>query len=578
MSSDVSSIKWRRRALRVPLEASHHLVGMLVVRSTRLLVFLLVAGGVTLQLRQYLANKSLSLDESFLALNIINRPLSRLFRPLDFNQGAPPLFLVGQKTVQLALGSNEYVLRLMPLLAACAAVVLFPFLAKAVLDRRAVPVGVALFALSDPLILYSSTNKQYSTDVAMAVLAYWLVIRVRLRLSRSLFVMALALFGALAPWLSFPSLFIVLGISTVLAARALATRHWRAGVPGFVIGGACLLSLTPVYFIAVRQLGQLQASLAANPSRYLGHTTGSSDVSATAGKLRYVAGLSHFTVFGYDLAGAVNFSVACLCLTGFVSLFRRHREVAIILASAVPFLLLAAYLQTYPLLGRTLLFLLPIIALLLAQGVIVAIKAAHHVPSRVLISLIALAIGISITNQPLRHLVAPRTEEEMKPVMMYLADHQQVTDVLYIYYPSQYGFRYYLECSCAPPNVRSAYSLGLWPARAAPGGRAQYAPALRSAPPRFLIARFRDRDPRSYVPDFLTLRGRRRVWVLYSDISSPKRKLLIDELNRFGSRSVTFRGGSDESSAVLQLYNFAHGSSAKSRRRPRQVPHRSLSL
>jgi hypothetical protein len=558
MSSDAPSIGWTQRVLRSLLQASRHLIKVLSRRSQDVLVYGFVTAGVALQLRQYLANKSLSLDESFLALNIINRPFTALFHPLDFNQGAPPVFLAVQKIVETTFGSREYSLRLVPLIAACTAIGVFPFLARQVLDRRAVPVGVALFVLSDPLIRYSSTNKQYSTDVAMVVLIYWLIMRYRHRLDEPLVVSSLATFAAFAPWLSFPSLLIVLGVSTTLAGRVLATRSWRTGVPGFAIGGACLLSLVAVYFIAVRQLSHLQASFGGNTSAYLGGSSGSLDVMATAGKLRYVAGISHLAVFGFDIEKAVALAVTCFCLIGFAGLFRRDREMVVILVSPVPFLILAAFAQKYPLLSRTLLFLLPVIVLLLAQGIIVAMSAARRLLWRALILLAAVAIGISIANQPLQHLLAPRTEEEMKPVMTYLARHQRATDALYIYYPSPYGFRYYLQCSCAPDTIKLAYSRGLWPAQFAPGGRAQYAPAIHSTPPNFLIAKFRDRDPHSYVPDLKRLRGRRRVWILYSDIPTDKRRILLDELNHFGSRKASFRGGPDESSAVVQLYDFAH--------------------
>jgi hypothetical protein len=528
---------------------------MLSLQSERVVVFLLVVVGVALQLRQYLANKSLSLDESFLALNVINRSFIGLFHPLDFNQGAPPLFLAAQKIVELGLGSGEYSLRIVPLLAACTAIGVYPLLARQVVDPRVVPIAVALFVLSDPLIYYSSTNKQYSTDVAVAVVAYWFVISSRRRLDKPLNVFLLAAFAALAPWISFPSLFIVLGISATLATRALTKRHWQAGVPGFVMGGACLLSLTAVYFIAVRQLGHLQASLAG--SSYLGTTVASADVTETAGKLRSVAGISHLVVWGYDIEKPVAVAAGLLCIIGFISLLRRQPENTSLLVSPIPFLAVAAFTQRYPLLTRTLLFLAPMLILMLVHGMTVAFEQARPRVARGVVAVIVGAIAFSVAHESVKHFFTPRSEEELKPALRYLARHQKPTDTLYIYYPSQYGFRYYLQCSCAPSEVKLAHAEGLWPIRFANGGRAQYAPALESSPPRFLVARFRDRDPRSYASDFSHLRGRRRVWILYSDIPDRSRVALLRELDRFAKRQTRFRGGPDESSAVVVLYNFS---------------------
>src|SRR5207244_11823416 len=60
--------------------------------------------------------RSLWLDEALLALNIVRRPLSGMFRPLDYNQGAPVGFLLLEKLVTHAFGNGELSLRLIPLI------------------------------------------------------------------------------------------------------------------------------------------------------------------------------------------------------------------------------------------------------------------------------------------------------------------------------------------------------------------------------------------------------------------------------------------------------------------------------
>ena len=74
-----------------------------------------LAIGILLRLREFLANRSLAQDEAQLALNIIDRPITRLFGQLDFNQAAPPGFLAVQKLVTEALGFGEYSLPALPL-------------------------------------------------------------------------------------------------------------------------------------------------------------------------------------------------------------------------------------------------------------------------------------------------------------------------------------------------------------------------------------------------------------------------------------------------------------------------------
>jgi hypothetical protein len=521
----------------------------------------LVALGIALQLRQYLANASLSLDESFLALNLLRRSFGEMFEKLDFNQGAPPAFLALQKTAVATIGKEEYALRLVPLLAACLAVALFPSLARRVLGDRAWATlfAVWLFVFSDPLIAYSSLNKQYSTDVSATVVGYWLVFRARGSLADPRALAPLVAYAILVPWVSFPSLFLLGAIALVLAARGLY-RGWRAGVPGLVVGAASLVSWFGVYLVSIRKLGELQASLG-KANAFIGNggngDTRAIGVGSIAGKVRYVGGFEHVDVWGYDLGRVAAALAGLLLVVGVIWLARRDLESVSLLVVPGILLAVAAAAGKYPLLGRTMLFLLPAIVLLVAEGAGVSTsQAARPWVRRAALTLCA-AVAAAVAVAPLKHLVNIRTEEELKPVMTYLAEHQRPGDTLYVYYPSQYGFAYYLACNCAPAEVRNASEQGRWPARPAAGGPAQYAPALLSAPPRLVVQAFHGRDPRSYVSGLDRLRGRRRVWVLFSDIPRSKRVVLTHELDKLGQRVQTVRGGPDSSSAVVDLYDFS---------------------
>ena len=79
--------------------------------------WLLIAIGIALRLRQYLANRSFWADEASLALNIVGRSFSGLTLPLDYEQGTPILFLLIEKLSIVVQGTNDFILRLFPLLA-----------------------------------------------------------------------------------------------------------------------------------------------------------------------------------------------------------------------------------------------------------------------------------------------------------------------------------------------------------------------------------------------------------------------------------------------------------------------------
>ena len=76
--------------------------------------WLLVAVGIILRIRQYLANRSLWGDETSLAVNIVSRSFIGLTEPLGFHQAAPVGFLFIEKILILLFGNTEYILRLFP--------------------------------------------------------------------------------------------------------------------------------------------------------------------------------------------------------------------------------------------------------------------------------------------------------------------------------------------------------------------------------------------------------------------------------------------------------------------------------
>jgi len=130
----------------------------------------LAALGILFRLRQYLFDRSLWLDEALVVLNIMHRSPSELLKPLDYHQGAPLGFLALEKAAVLGFGTSEAVLRLVPFLSGVLSMILFVIVSRRFLAPAASMIAVGLFAVSDPLIYYSTEAKQYSSDVAVAIL------------------------------------------------------------------------------------------------------------------------------------------------------------------------------------------------------------------------------------------------------------------------------------------------------------------------------------------------------------------------------------------------------------------------
>src|SRR5258708_1533142 len=220
------------------------------------LVRTLLLLGVLLRLRQYLFNRSLWLVESLLTLNLLSRSASELFKPLDYHQGAPLGFIMMEKTAISFLGTSEMTLRLIPFLAGIASLFLFTQVAKRFLASTAVPVAVGLFAISGPLIYYSSEVKQYSTDVTV-VLALFLIADLLISSSNSLLrTFMLSFITGASIWFSQPAAFVVASIGIVWIWTAVGKRDLAALNRTLAFGLTTSASFGLSYFVSLRKLAR----------------------------------------------------------------------------------------------------------------------------------------------------------------------------------------------------------------------------------------------------------------------------------------------------------------------------------
>ncbi len=538
-----------RRAVRGPL--ARELISAYRASWT---VWGIVALGCVLRLLQLAANRSLSGDESFLALNVADNPWHHLLHRLDFNQVAPTLFLLAQKTSVTILGRSEVALRLIPAVAGIAAMVLFPLLARRLLDRDAVPLAVLLFALCDPLVAWGATDKQYAVDVFATVAVLLLAARARAEWTpRS--VTALALGGSVAVLLSFPVSVVLAGAGSTLAVLMALRRAWSRVA---VVGGVSALWLAVFaieYRLAATGIHALQTSLGGTAGG--GSSGGGSFATDAQSAFRYVTGIPIFLRFGERDAGRVaEVFVAVLWLVGVAHLARRRPVSASLLVLPLAFALGAVLVDAYPLLPRAMLYTTVLLWLPAAQGGVLLVRRARTPELQVAAATAVGAVALLLLVPAAGHAVRPRATQEMRPALERLAGEVRPGDTVYVLYSAQYGLRWYLECGCTDAAVARATADGLIPLVRAAEGPDQWAPALASSPPRFLVAAFRGHDPSPYVADLRALRGRRRVWVLLANVPTDFRHVVLDALGGMGSAISSYRANGDESAAALYLYDL----------------------
>jgi hypothetical protein len=327
----------------------------------------LVAFGGAFRLRQYFFNRSLWSDEAALAGNFFDRGWFALLQPLDFHQAAPAGFLWLSKAAVSIFGLSEPALRLAPLIFGLATLLLLARMAGRWLEAAGAAFALLLAAISSTLIYYASEFKPYGCDATIA-LGLLLLLRPMIDgedFSHRRFWWALPGL-ALAPWCSFPSVFVLAGVLGGAWLTAGARRDGPAlRTRGWLTVAAAAGSLTSFVFFSrhhlaipgMRDYWAAQSAFMPLPPRH------GSDFTWFTGQA-----FNYFESVG-GLHASRNLLFA-LALVGAASWGRQTRWGR--LAACVAPLLLAALvsgLQLYPFQGRLLLFSVPGLLLVAGAGI-----------------------------------------------------------------------------------------------------------------------------------------------------------------------------------------------------------------
>lgn len=483
----------------------------------------ILAFGILVRLVQYLANRSLWGDEAVLALNIVNRSFAGLLQPLDYEQGAPIGFLMVEKLAVQLLGDNEYALRLFPLLSGIVSLFLFWDLAKRCLQPAAVPIALALFASLHPLIYFSSEVKQYSSDVAIALLSCLLVMRASRQKLPARQAVALSAAGATAIWFSHPAIFVLAGAGGLSLLLCFREKDFARLGKLSAIYLTWAASFGTFYFLFVRQFNE-SASLFQSWKNKGGFPASFLDINWLFESL-----LEFFNnPLGFS---EIVVGVALIAfLTGCAALYAGRKSTLLLLLSPLAVTLFAAYSHKYPFSRRLVLFLTPFAILLVAEG-------ASYLRTKTRSSSAAIAgilLLVFLLAEPLASasylFVQPSWKSEIKPVMGYVQEHRQSGDVLYIYQRGAYQFKYYAK---KYGFQEGDYILGVDD----------------------LGQNLSAQEWERYKSDLDRLRGNKRVWVLFSHVwhFPEERKIIQLYLDSIGKRTDSFK----RTGAFVYLYDLS---------------------
>ncbi|MBN2115410.1 MAG: glycosyltransferase family 39 protein [Anaerolineales bacterium] len=475
--------------------------------------------GVLLRIRQYLANRSLWVDEAMLALNILHRNFAGLLQqPMEYGQSAPIGYVFSVKVFTLLLGDSEYALRFFSLLAGCAALFLIASLSQQYLDKAGAVIAVALFACAPYLVNYTSEAKQYMGDVLVSLLLLFLFFRMIQKPAAGRDFLLIGAAGTLLLWFSHPAVFVAAGVGLTLFLNYWIGKDRLRLLWTALCGVAWGASLGILYVVNLRHLAGSELLLNYWQSGFMPLPPDLAWFAKTWDLLlQDPLSMRVMPLFALAVFGA-----------GLVFLFRRDWRLGAVTLAPLLFALAASALHKYSLVGRMLLFAMPLFVLILAGGVdglAAPVKnryLAHGLRLVMAVYLIASPVSVSFAE-----FVRPKTREHIKPTMAYLREYSKPGDTIYIYYNAGPAFRFY-----AP----------------------KYGLTLENT----IIGVDHSTDPHAYYAELDQLDNRKRVWFLFSHVYEldefNERDFILEYVNRLGEKVREYRVPA--TSVYLYLYDL----------------------
>jgi hypothetical protein len=494
------------------------------------LPWLIIALGIILRLDQYLFNRSLWLDESFVVINVINRSWLELFQaPLEYTGYiTPPGFLLMAKLSITVFGNSDLILRLFPFISGILALILYYPMAKRYVSERAVPFALLLFAISGSLIIYSSDFKQYSSDVLIAIVLYLLVDYIRrhsLNFSRLLL---LTIVGIIAVWFSHPSVFILATIGIYLAFPYLLNKEWKQvakltlvymlWLVNFAIIFFFLVSVETVYDKWLHEFWVINGGFMPSPFSMEG--------------IQWL--FTKFALILKNLASLGNIQIAAvMVIIGFMTLLLNKKPVWFLFTMPIVIALCLSFFQMYVFSDRLLLFILPALYLIIAEG-IAQIQIKLLAILKISAIVVPILLVVSIIDFPIyrTHVI-----QEIKPVLETVQGHRLNTDKVYIYYWAEPAFRYYAKhygfnfenCHIINPIAKQGFIKEV-----------DFSRMKRDLKPvavndtQCILGN--SENFHSSLKDLEQLQGHGRVWFIFSHAGEHEKQLFLNYLDSIGTR------------------------------------------
>jgi len=343
------------------------------------MVFVIILLGIGFRLYHYFYNRSLWMDEIYLAPSLIRMNYSDLaHNMLDYQQKAPVGFLFLAKFCINIFGNNELSLRIIPLLTGIISLFLFDAICKKILSPTSHLLALCIFSFSPALIYHSVEIKQYATECACALLSLYLFLKYYKSNTISSKIVW-GILGSIIIWFSFSVIFMLGGIALGMTLYTFLKKDWKTFIINIFPFSLWLISFIINYLIFTHKGVQSDwvvywfktyDNFMPFPPRTIEQILWFP--RNLLGMMDYPLGLVwNLKNYSGDTIGkllAIPVISIVLLLTGIPLLFRRNKLYFLILLFPVFLMLLASGLQLYPLLERFWVFIAPVFIILIAFG------------------------------------------------------------------------------------------------------------------------------------------------------------------------------------------------------------------
>lgn len=416
--------------------------------------------GTVLRLRQYLHGRSLWLDEAMLGNNILARSFADLLLPLDSDQTAPIPFLWAVKLGAVIAGTDERVLRFLPLLTGLLLLLVFARVALRLLTPAVAALAGLLVALSPMLILYSNELKPYGMDALWAALLALAAVKLVEQPELAGRWTVMIVLGAIVAISSSVAPFLLAGAAAGLLA-APAIRRTPGGMARVVAGSA----LWGVAFALCYVLVYRAAADSAYMQRYWVPYFLTPGLPGMAEKLLTLPTASLQAWFVADGGGWRGHFAAVLLLPAAVGAWslgrRRGAWLVTLLLAPLLFAGLASVVRLYPLAPRLLLFVLPALALCLAEGARVVAEWLGNVVRLPWLVIAGALLSLLPGLDAVRQLVQPYERESLAPLIAELAAGHATEATIYVYGRSVPAWVFYTTDWRRPDRARVEHRIRL---------------------------------------------------------------------------------------------------------------------